>query len=73
MTDKIRDSSYLSYEVKAEAFRIMTGMVAPGKDSVLAQESMSARFEAFENWLENNSQIINAMILAVDRVMEYQQ
>lgn len=64
--------SYVSYEIKAEAFRIMTGHMAPGKDA--ASASYPAPFEerqaAWDEWLKENSDCIKAMLAAADNFIE---
>ncbi len=60
------------YEVKAEAFRIMTGHMAPGKDPPMM--SYSASFEERElmwaSWIDENSDCVKAMLLAFEHIME---
>lgn len=62
--------SNLSYEIKAEAFRIMTGHMAPGKDPSPHSypAPLEVRSRAFEEWITEHDQIIQAMILATDRM-----
>lgn len=59
------------YEVKAEAFRICTGHMAPGKDP--ASASYPAPFEerakAWEEWHEKHGLVIAAMFTAFNRIV----
>lgn len=65
--------AYYRYEIKAEAFRIMTGHMAPGKDA--PPQSYPAPYEEREKvwrqWLLDNEECINAMLLAVDRIIDH--
>ena len=60
-----------AYEIRAEAFRIMTGMMAPGKDPGMAGESASyeERCHVWGDWLLNNEDIITAMLKASEHVL----
>lgn len=62
--------SYYRYEIKAEAFRIMTGHMAPGKDPASASypESPEVRSEVWEAWLKEYGKALNAMITAFERI-----
>jgi len=59
------------FEIKAEAFRLMTGHMAPGKDPAI--ESYAATFEVraeeFERWLKENGECARAMLIAVRRIL----
>ena len=59
------------YEITAEAFRLMTGHMAPGKDA--ASAAYPAPFEersiAYEVWLESHRRCINAMFLSFEHIM----
>ena len=59
------------FEIRAEAFRIMTGNIAPGKNA--SPESYPAPYEertaAFKRWSEIHSGCVGAMILAFERMM----
>jgi len=59
------------YEIKAMAFRYMTGHMAPGKDA--ASESYPAPFEertkVWEQWLRDYGQCTQAMLSAFEYVM----
>ena len=58
------------YEIKAEAFRILTGNMAPGKDVAPAAngKSFDERFALWGNWMRENKDVTNAMIKAMERV-----
>ncbi len=64
--------SYISYEIKAEAFRIMTGYMAPGKDAASASypAPIAEREAAWTKWLTENSECIKAMLSAADNFIE---
>ena len=55
------------YELKAEAFRVMTGHMAPGKDAAAA--SYPAPYEereaAWREWGAQHGEVVRAMILAL--------
>ena len=59
------------YEVKAEAFRLMTGHMAPGKDP--SPESYPDTFErrsaAWDKWHAEHNEIIVAMVRALHRIV----
>lgn len=63
--------SIIKFEIKAEAFRIMTGHMAPGKDA--APESYPAPYEeraaAYATWLQGNGECVRAVVLAFERMM----
>ena len=67
--------SNLSFEIKAEAFRIMTGHMAPGKSA--SPESYPAPYEEririWGDWLVNNEEVINAMLLSMERMLPDEQ
>jgi len=65
-------NSITSYEIQAEAFRRMTGHMAPGKDAASESypESFEVRHEAWTNWLKDNKECIKAMLHAVDSVCD---
>jgi len=60
------------FEIKANAFRQMTGHMAPGKDapSVSYPSPFDERFEAWEKWQKDNAKCINAMINAFNSIMD---
>jgi hypothetical protein len=51
------------FERRARAFRIDTGMLAPGKDDVLGHHSYEARREAWEAWTRANPDVPDAPAL----------
>lgn len=55
------------YELKAAAFRVMTGHMAPGKDA--SAESYPATYEereaAWREWSAKHAEVLRAMILAL--------
>ena len=60
------------YEVQAEAFRIMTGMMAPGKSEsphAYSGHSEDERYDAWRQWQKAHSKVICAMLEAFARVM----
>lgn len=56
------------YDVEARAFEIMTGMMAPGKDSPAAAgpTDMAIREETWKDWRDFHDRIIRAMLKAFD-------
>ena len=65
-------NSNTAFEVKAEAFRIMTGHLAPGKDAgLLDGDSISHqdRYEKWGIWVVVHGDVIRAMLKAVDNVL----
>ncbi len=59
------------YEVRAEAFRIMTGHMAPGKDvSPLSYgASYEDGLEAYRDWLAKYGDVTSAMLQAFDSAL----
>lgn len=59
------------FEIQAEAFRIMSGHMAPGKDA--SPHSYSAPYEereaSYKRWNEMHGECVRAMLLAVERVL----
>lgn len=59
------------FEIQAEAFRIMTGHMAPGKDA--SPYSYPAPYEEREarytDWADANGECVRAMLLALERVI----
>jgi len=55
------------YELKAEAFRVMTGHIAPGKDAAAA--SYPAPYEereaAWREWSAKHGEVVRAMIFSL--------
>ena len=58
------------FEVLAEAFRIMTGHMAPGKDAAAASGAATyeERREAFDAWMETNEECAATIFMAIKRV-----
>lgn len=60
------------FEIKAEAFRIMTGYMAPGKDAPMyayaGREDEEERHRQWGAWCMTYSGIIRAMLRAVEHV-----
>ena len=67
--EKLSDFEW--YEIKAEAFRICTGHMAPGKDP--SPLSYPAPFEeraaAWDKWTTENLKITGAFLTAFNRIM----
>ncbi len=65
--EKMKLNNIEEYELKAEAFRIMTGHMAPGKDA--AAVSCPAPYEereaAWREWNAKHGEVARAMILAL--------
>lgn len=65
-------TNYERFEIQAEAFRIMTGNMAPGKDAAAA--SYPAPYEereaAWKEWNAQNIDCVRAMIIATERVID---
>jgi len=61
----------LAYEFIAEAFRIDTGYMAPGKDPGImsGDATFEERFEAWEEWNKCNYSIIRAFTLSASRIL----
>lgn len=58
------------YEIQAEAFRRMTGHLAPGKDAAAGTYDEAAnRTEIYAKWAEHNGECVYALLDAVDHVM----
>jgi len=59
------------FEVKAEAFLIMTGHMAPGKDParVTYPKPLEERQEIWEKWFHQYGSCVAAMITAFDRFL----
>ena len=53
-----------SYEINARAFRMMTGYVAPGKDSI--GSTQDERWGAWNEWLRSNKEILYSIFTALD-------
>jgi len=52
------------YEIKAEAFRLCTGLMAPGKDQATNGfgSDPDSRQIAWDLWMKVHSEVINAVI-----------
>jgi hypothetical protein len=63
LTEMLNFDNNLKYEIKAEAFRIMTGQMAPGKDPSIASSQLSfeERSKMYEEWNKKYFEITNAM------------
>lgn len=64
-------SSLDRYEIQAEAFRRMTGHLAPGKDAPAAAGSLDfdERTAIYARWAEIHGECVYAMLDAVDCVL----
>lgn len=64
-------NNYERYEIQAEAFRIMTGHMAPGKDA--SMHSYPAPYEermaAWVEWSALNIDLVHAMLTATERII----
>lgn len=64
-------NSIEKFEIGAEAFRTMSGHMAPGKDA--AAGSYPAPYEErvaiYERWAEIHGECVRAMLLAFERIM----
>ena len=65
-------SSEQRYEIRAETFRIMTGHMAPGKDPPMLSypSPFEERYQRYEKWSEEFYVVVDAVLLAVERIME---
>lgn len=63
--------SNMVFEVKAEAFRRMTGYMAPGKDAGSRPDmaSYEERSAAWESWNQANKDCVIAIIAAMQSVL----
>ncbi len=59
------------FEIRAEAFRFMTGQMAPGKDRGAIPPTISddERDDLFQRWCDENALCITAMFHAFEQVM----
>lgn len=61
------------FEIVAEAFRLMTGMMAPGKDAGMfayqGADYETERRNLFDAWSKANSELVQAMFAAFDRIV----
>lgn len=62
----------LKFEIKAKAFEIMTGLLAPGKDCPAAcnGSDYGLREDCWKDWNNRYSKVVNAMILAFEKITE---
>lgn len=69
MGDGMELSSIDRYEVMAEAFRQMTGHMAPGKDAPAesCEESIENRMAAWDEWMAKHGDCVRAMLRAFQR------
>ena len=60
------------FEVKAEAFRLMTGHMAPGKDASPHSypAPLQERAAAWDSWEATHAPVLRAMMMAVERVID---
>lgn len=58
------------FEVQAEAFRLMTGHLAPGKDmgAMGSERADEERRAAYKVWCEENGPCVAAMMIAFQSV-----
>ncbi len=65
-------SANVVFEVKAESFRLMTGMMAPGKDVAAGAnedgDSRKEREKEWCEWLKQNNGIMNVFLMAATNV-----
>ena len=63
--------SITRFEVQAEAFRVMTGHMAPGKDVPAAGcgEPYEERAAIFDRWIEIHGECVRAMLQAFENVI----
>ena len=61
------------FEIKAKAFQIMTGILAPGKDypAAVNQPDYDLREESWKDWNLRHGKVVNAMILALSVLCFY--
>jgi hypothetical protein len=59
------------FEVRAETFRLMTGYMAPGKDTAAAAgpDDAELRNAIYMLWVEHNMHCFVSVIKAIERVM----
>lgn len=63
-------SSLERYEIQAEAFRRMTGHLAPGKDAAAGSYDEAAnRTEIYARWAEIHGECVYAVLDSVDCVL----
>ena len=66
---KINDNE--RYEITAEAFRIDTGLTAPGKSTSGHEftEPLEERIARWTEWLDTHRKCIDALIRAVEKTL----
>lgn len=59
------------FEIRAETFRIMTGHLAPGKDTAAAAgtDDYELRNELYMQWVSHNMHCFVSVIKAIERVL----
>lgn len=57
------------FEIQAEAFRLMTGHMAPGKDCAAAAGIDEDREAAWNKWWDSYALPVDAMLCAFEHVM----
>jgi len=60
------------FEIRAHAFRAMTGVTAPGKSIASAEccsDSDEYRFNAWEEWMKKYGACIGAIFLATEDIL----
>ena len=57
----------IRFEIKADAFHRMTGLLAPGKDAWQGP-SREERTEAWDKWNTDFSKVIEAMFQAIEYI-----
>ena len=64
--------SYFRYEIKAQAFKRMTGHMAPGKDAASASypAPVEERQKLWDEWLKENGKCVEAMLIGFERIMD---
>ncbi|NBW08291.1 MAG: hypothetical protein EBR82_09710 [Caulobacteraceae bacterium] len=64
------------FEIVAAAFYIQTGFMRPGKDIAAAMGvgySDEERSAAFDAWINANREVVNAMLLGFERVIQREE
>ena len=65
-------NSIEKFEIRAEAFRIMSGHMAPGKDAAAESypEEYEERAAIYSQWFETHGECVMAMLQAFERVVD---
>ena len=68
-------TSYESFEIFAETFRIMTGHMAPGKDPSMHsyQAPLEERRAAWDAWHAQHSACVRAVFFATERIIQREE